>query len=162
MSRWADWFPVTLDEAEQLLTATRKGDAAVIKLLQPWLDNLEELPLRVDIDKAWEPIHLCLTDAEGVGEYPLNLCVKGGTRLLKKGYRTAALIPASDVPPVSVALTGVRKRWFRDRFFNLPDTQSHEINEEEFESVWECFRALPPFFRKAAAGGQAVICTISH
>jgi Domain of unknown function (DUF1877) len=170
MSRWADWFPVTPAEAEQLLRAADDGDAAVTEVLQPWLERLEELPLHVDMDKAWEPIHRCLTGDDGAahrldfeaGEYPINMAVLGGEPLLEEGYRSAALIPAADMPAVAAALAGVKRDWFRERFFALPDTQFHEINEEIFEWVWAHFEDLPPFFAKAAAESSAVICTISH
>src|SRR5207244_1104182 len=122
-------------EAEQLLTAA-DDDEAVIGLLQPWLERLEELPLHVDMDKAWEPIHRCLTGDDGAahhldfeaGEYPLNLAILGGEQLLEEGYRSAALIPAADVPAVADALAGVERDWFRERFFALPDTQFHKIS----------------------------------
>jgi uncharacterized protein (TIGR03067 family) len=44
-------------EPEKLLTAAHDGDEAVMALLQPWLARLVELPLHVDMDKVWEPIH---------------------------------------------------------------------------------------------------------
>lgn len=170
MSRWADWFPISTTEAEQLLTAADEGDEAVHALLEPWLERLEELPLHVDMDKAWEPIHRCLTGDTGAahhfdfeaGEYPLNLAVLGGEQLLKEGHRSAALILAGDVARVATALAGVEKDWFEQQFFALPDTQFHEINEEIFEWVWAHFEDLPPFFAEAAANDSAVVCTISH
>jgi hypothetical protein len=173
MSRWADWFPVTSMEAEQLHAASALGedaDPAVNRLLEPWLERIEELPLRVDMDKAWEPIHRCLTGDHGAaheldcgaGAYPLNLCVMGGEQLLQEGHRTAALVAADDVPAVAAALAGIRRDWFRERFFAMPDNQFHEIDEESFEWAWAHFEALPPFFAKAAEAGSAVVCTISH
>ncbi len=170
MSRWADWVTVTPAEAHDLLKAADDGDDAVMELFQPWLERLEELPLRVDMDKAWEPIHRCLTgdsDPAGgldfeAGEPPLALCVLGGEQLLARGYRSAGLVFAEEVPEVAVALSGVTREWFRERFFALPDTQFHEINEEIFEWVWAHFEDLPPLFAKAAAAGSAVVCTISH
>jgi hypothetical protein len=174
MSRWADWFPVSSAEAEQLLAATEEGDDAVHELLEPWLERRgrdpKEFPLRVEMDKAWEPIHRCLTgdyapahelDFEA-GDYPLKLCVLGGDQLLEEGYRTAAVITAEHVPAVASALAAVSKDWFRERFFALPDNQFHEINEEMFEWTWAHFEDLPPFFAEAAAKRCAVICTISH
>jgi hypothetical protein len=122
------------------------------------------------MDKAWEPIHRCLTGDHGsvgdldfeAGDYPLNLCVLGGEQLLEEGYRSAALIQADDVPNVANALAGISKEWFHEQFFALPDDQFHEINEEIFAWVWGHFKDLPPFFARAAADGCAVICTISH
>jgi hypothetical protein len=172
MSRWADWFPITREEAEAFMSACQEGDEAVQELLEPWLERIgvEGLPLQVQIDKSWEPIHRSLTgDRGGVGEleleavdYPLNLCVLGGAQLLEKGYRSASLVRVEEVPDVADALARISKEWFRERFFSLPDIQFHEINEDIFEWTWEEFQHLPPFFTKAAAAGNAVICTISH
>lgn len=173
MSRWADWFLVSLAEAEQFRSASclaECSDEAVCELLEPLLERVEDLPIHVAMDKAWEPIHRCLTGDTGAahefdlnaGEYPLKLCVMGGEQLLKDGYRSAALIAAKDVPAVAVALASISKDWFRGRFFALPDNQFHEINEEAFEWAWAWFENLPPFFAKAAEQGSAVICTISH
>src|SRR5262245_8537541 len=114
MSRWADWFPVDLAEAAQLRIASsgdRSPDADVNDPLQRWLERTEELPLHVEMDKAWEPIHRCLTGDHGAahevdvgaGEYPLKLCVMGGEQLLREGHRTAALIAAEEVPALAVA-----------------------------------------------------------
>ncbi len=171
MSRWADWFTVTPAEAEGLRAAARAKkapDAAVMKLLEPWLERLEELKPHVDMDKAWEPIHRCLTgDDSGdldfeAGEPPLDLCVLGGEPLLQKGYRTASLVMPDGVKAVSAALKPIKKAWLRERFFALPDTQFHEIDDDMFEWTWEHFKPLRAFYAKAAMGGHAVVCTISH
>ncbi len=173
MSRWAFWFPVSLAEAEQFRSASCLAecpDEAVCELLEPWLEWVEDLPIHIELDKAWEPIHRCLTGDTraahefdlNAGEYPLKLCVMGGEQLLKDSYRTAALVAAKDVGAVAIALASISKDWFRGRFFALPDNQFHEISEEIFEWAWAHFEDLQPFFAKAAEQGSAVICTISH
>jgi hypothetical protein len=160
-------------EAEQLIAAscsTESADAAVNALLEPRLHRPEQLPLHVEMDKAWEPIHRCLTGDMGAaheldmdaGEFPLKLCVMGGRQLLQEGYRTAALVTAEHVAAVAAALRRVSKEWFRDRFFALPDNQFHEIDEPSFEWAWEAFESLPPFFAEVAEQGKAIVCTISH
>ena len=168
MSRWADWFPLSSAEAEQLVAASSSDAVGV--LLDPWLERMEDLPLHVEMDKAWEPIHRCLT-ADGAaaheldvtaGEYPLNLCILGGKQLRLEGHRTAAVVAAEDVPAVAAALARVTKHWFRTRFFAIPDDQFHEIDEQSFEWAWGEFESLPAFFAEVAEYGGAVVCTISH
>jgi hypothetical protein len=44
MSRWADWFPISPEEAKAFIAASKRGDEAVQELLQPWLERLEDLP----------------------------------------------------------------------------------------------------------------------
>ena len=55
MSRWADWIPLDAVMVARLRAASvlENGDAAVYRLLEPWLENLEQVPLRVSIDKEW-------------------------------------------------------------------------------------------------------------
>jgi hypothetical protein len=173
MSRWADWIPLASTEVEQfrLAAAADEGaDREVLELLEPWLEQMESLPHHVAMDKAWEPIHRCLTgdfqptgyfDVDA-GERPLKLCVMGGEHLLSEGQRTLVLVSAEDVPAVAAALANVTKDWFRERFFSLPDAQFHTIDEEACEWAWAEFEQLPPFFAKVAETGRAVMCTISH
>jgi hypothetical protein len=168
MSRWADWFPISPEEAAAFVVAKKSGVDAVEQLLQPWLERLEELPLHVEMDKAWEPIHRCLTGDRcpdlsfTCGPMPLRLTVLGGRQIFRHDYRTASLVDADKVPRVAKALTKIDRAWMRERFFGLPNTQFHEINEEMFAWTWEHFEMLPPFFDKVASEGNAVICTISH
>jgi hypothetical protein len=167
MSRWADWFPISPEEAAAFVAAKKRGVEAVENLLQPWLERLEKLPVHVEMDKAWEPIHRCLTGNRGplnftYGPMPLKLAVLGGRQIFRHGYRTASLVDADKVPRVAKALAKIDRAWMHERFFALPDTQFHEINEEMFEWMWEHFEMLPPFFGKVASEGNAIVCTISH
>jgi hypothetical protein len=168
MSRWADWFPVSPEEAAVFVAVKRRGMDAVEELLQPWLERLETLPLHVAMDKAWEPIHRCLTGDRyadlffACGRMPLKLTVLGGRQIFRGGYRTASLVDADKVPRVAKALAKIDRPWMREQFFGLPDAQFHEINEEMFEWMWGHFESLAPFFGAVASQGNAVICTISH
>lgn len=168
MSRWADWFPISPKDAVLFVETKKRGMEAVGELLQPWLERLEELPLHVEMDKAWEPIHRCLTGDRSLGLFftwgpmPLKLCVLGGRQIFRLGHRTASLVDADKVPRLAKALAKIDRAWMHERFFQLPDEQFHEIDEVEFAWVWEHFELLPPFFSKATSEGNAVICTISH
>jgi hypothetical protein len=169
MSRWADWFTISPEQATAFIEAKKKkGSAeAVEKLLRPWLAKFEKLNPHVEMDKAWEPIHRCLTgDWSGgllftCGPSPLKYCVLGGRQILR-GQRTASLVEPDKVTRVAKALAKIDRDWLHERFFELPNTQFHEIDEDSFGWVWDEFEKLPPFFTKAGAKGRAVICTISH
>jgi hypothetical protein len=168
MSCSADWFPISPAEAKAFIAASRRGDDGVQRLLQPWLQRLVGLPAHVEMDKAWEPIHRCLTGNRSgdlfcsAGKLLLKSCVLGGRQLLHNGYRSASLIDADKVPGVATALVKLDKAWLRERFFALPGTQSYKINEEMLKWTWAHFQMLAPFFENVAAEGNAVICTISH
>lgn len=166
MSRWADWFAITLEQTEQFREASRESEQAVSTMLEPLLKKGGA----VQMDKAWEPIHRCLTEDHSprgaldyeAGQYPLDLCVFGGDQLLGDEFRTLSLIDPDAVPYVAEALEDVSKPWMRERFFALPDDQFYEIDEEMFEWMWEHFLKLLPFFEQAAKDEQAVLCTVSH
>jgi hypothetical protein len=169
MSRWADWFPVTPEEASAFLEARTRGEDAVHALLQPRLERLKSLPLHVQMDKAWEPIYRCFNriwcaDLRFKKRSPLlSLCVHGGDQLIRVGRRTASLVAPERTPGAARALAKVEKKWFRKEFFFLPRKGLfHPINEETFEWVWSHYLELPPFYAQAAERGAAVICTISH
>lgn len=168
MSRWADWFTVSPEEAAALVAAKKRGMTAVGELLQTWLERLEELPVHAQMDKAWEPIHRCLTGDRSAdliftcGPMPLKLVVLGGRQIYRHDYRTASLVDAEKVPRVAKALANVEKEWMHERFMSLPDNQFHEIDEEMFEWVWGHLQKLLPLFTRAAADGTAIVCTISH
>src|SRR5207244_1532959 len=113
MSRWADWFPISPEEAAAFVAGKKRGVEAVEKLLQPWLERLEQLPVHVEMDKAWEPIHRCLTGDRcpdlffTCGPMPLKLCVLGGRQVFRHGYRTASVVDADKVPRVAKALAKI-------------------------------------------------------
>jgi hypothetical protein len=173
MSRWADWFAITPAQVEWVFAAScadENPDDAVMDLLEPMMRNRARRRLHLQMDKAWEPIHKCLTGDRGgyyevdfdAGKHPLNLVVAGGEPLLVGGHRWAGLIDhETEVPALAAALAGVKKAWFRKRFFALPATQFHGIDDQEFDWAWAHFEDLPPFFAAAAAKGKGVVCTIS-
>lgn len=167
MSRWADWFPITPEEAVAFIEAKKRGNDAVQELLLPWLERLESLPLRVEMDKAWEPIYRCLTRIRCEDlrlksrTPPLSLVVHGGRQLLR-GRRTASLLETKKVASAARALAKVEKKWFRGQFVTLPKTLWFKVDKQTFDWVWEEYLKLPPFFTQAAEQGSAVVCTISH
>jgi hypothetical protein len=168
MSRWADWIPISPEDADHFTEAWLAGDDAVNELLEPLLGSNGASEL--DLDKLWEPIHRCLTGDYApahelnfaAGEPPLNLAVLGGEQLLEDGYRSLSLISAEEVPQVAAALASVSKDSFRSRFMALPHNQYHEVTDEMCEWVWEHVEKLAKFYASAARRGCAVLCTISH
>jgi hypothetical protein len=169
VSRWCDHFAITPQEARRFLRAAEQGDGPVHDLIEQLMEEQRNQPLHVEMDKAWEPIHRCLTDDTDGGDldfeaspYPLALCILGDQQLLKEGHRTAALLTPEQVADVAAALAKITEHWLRARFFALPDNQFHEIDEDNFGWTWAYFQDLPPLFVRALALGRAVLCTISH
>ncbi len=174
MGRWAEWFPITIEEADRFAEAWLGGDEAVHELLEPFVvdvDHIHEMKASsLGIEKAWLPIHRCLTGDHGpgyevyigAGEPPLNFAVLGGEPMLRGGHRSLSLVWPEEVSQAAEALASVSKEWFRERFMALPDDQYHEISEEMCNEVWRQFERLTAFYAIAARDGMAVLCTISH
>ncbi len=179
MGRWAEWMPISQEEADRFTEAWLGGDEAVNELLEPLCLEVDEMtiPERMEwfastlgIEKMWVPIHRCLSGDNGpgydvnpgAGEPPLNLAVLGGEPMLRGGHRTLTLVQSDEVPGVAEALASVREQWFRERFMALPDDQYHEISEMVLGAVWDEFRRLTEFYADAARREMAVLCTISH
>lgn len=168
MSRWADWFAISPEEGTAFVEARMLGVEAVGSLLDPLLVRMDDLPIHVAMDTAWEPIHRCLTGDRTndlrftCGPMPLKLAVLGGRQIYRHGYRTASLIDADKVPRLARALAKIDEAWMRAKFFDLPERLLPQIDVELFEWMWDHFRELPPFFAQAAEGGNAVVCTVSH
>jgi Domain of unknown function (DUF1877) len=174
MGRWADWIPITIEQAERFADAWLGGDEEVNELLEP----LFEVPAHVyaipesnlGIEKMWVPIHRCLTGDHGpgysvdihAGEPPLHFAVMGGEPMLRGGHCSLSLVWPEEVSQVAEALASVSREWFRERFMALPDDQYHEISERECDAVWEQFERLAAFYAVAARDGMAVLCHISH
>ena len=147
-------FAITADQERALLAADAEGDSDMIEEL---LEEIEELwdddGLKVDTDKAWDPIHRCLTDGtldpDG-GEYPLSHTILGGRHLHDDIY--FVYVGADEVREVAEALDGVDEMWFRPRFERLED-------EDDWDYVWVNFVDVKEFYGRAAAAGRAVVFT---
>lgn len=170
-------FAITRRQMNRLLqTAWVHGhdrderDEAVMALVEQiesaW--NREEL---FETDKAWDPIHRCLTGDNTPrgklnptkGEYPLKLCVMGGEHLYFGDDYTITLIEPEEVRDLARALRPITEEWMRQRFFKLKAKATlYEITDDEFEYVWSNFQGLPAFMAKAARKKRAVIFTVDH
>jgi hypothetical protein len=170
MGRWAEHIALTAPEKEALLQAAAQGDAALREWLYPISKRKYQTPDHVVMDRAWEPIHRCLTGDHSrahefdpdCGRPPLWWCIMGGRPLHREWVQTFWLVEPNEVAELASAVQTIDEAWFHTRFFSLPDDQFHEIKEDVFEWVWSCCRDLVPFFVRAAGCGLAVLCTIDH
>src|SRR5262249_11429795 len=80
-----------------------------------------------DVDKAWDPIHRCLTGDQtpdgmvnpNAGRGPLQLCVLGGVELTEADHHIIALVKPDQVPKVARALLRISKASLQRRFFRI-------------------------------------------
>jgi hypothetical protein len=116
-------------------------------------------------DKAWEPIHRCLTDGYlHYGRSALHKCILGSKNLL--GERTNSLVnyvKATDVPTVAAALDRVTEEWMRQRHARIDQKDYDQpLSEGDFKYTWSWFQGVRKFYRRAAKDGDAVlfVCTL--
>jgi hypothetical protein len=170
-------FAITRRQMNKLLDASLfsdldpdERDEGVMELVEQiesaW--NREEL---FETDKAWDPIHRCLTGDNTPrgklnptkGDYPLNLCVMGGEHLYMGGDYTVTLIEPEEVRDLARALKPITEEWMRERFFRLKAKATlYPIDCDQFEYVWSNFQGLPAFMAKAARKKRAMIFTVDH
>jgi len=147
-------FAITADQEHALLVADEEGD---IDMMDELLEEIEEFwdddELQVATDKAWDPIHRCLTGGTldpNAGEYPLSHAILGGRHLHDDIY--LVYITADEVRDVAEALGEVDEAWLRERFDALAD-------EDDWDYTWTNFADVRAFYDRAAKSGRAVIFT---
>lgn len=133
-----------------------------------------------ETDKAWDPIHRCLSDfppdtpwfypvdpkngawayPEGHGTYPLKLCVLGGKRLQTDEHAYfIRLIEPHEVLDIVRAMQAIDKAWIREKYLVHCHGAWPEYGEEDVEYTWEYFQLLRDFFDRMAGNGRAIIFT---
>jgi hypothetical protein len=157
-------FAVTSDQLARLLAAS--DDDGLMEVIEQVEDAWDKDYL-AESDKAWEAIHRCLTDGSLLyesGEYPLNHVICGGRQLYQGEEYTVSLVMPEQVRDVSNALDPLTEQWMRERYFSLlkPGGYEGEIGDEDFQYTWTWFENVRDLYRKAAAGGRAVIFTVDQ
>lgn len=156
-------FAVSSDQLARLLDAV--GDEDKIMSVVDDIEEAWDEEFLAESDKAWDPIHRCLTDGSLLyesGEYPLNHVICGGRQLFEGDDHTVALVTPEQVRDVASALELVTKAWFRERYFSLlrQDDYDGTIGDEDFEYTWEWFENVRDLYKKAAVSNRAVIFTV--
>jgi len=127
------------------------------------IEGLELARDRQPSDRAWEPIHRCLTDgtlAPSAGTYPLDRLVLGGRRL---PGQEARFVPAAEVRDLAAALAPIDEAWLRSRYQTLAGTDYAEpLGDVDFLHTWEWFRQLRAFVGRTAAAGRSMVFTVDR
>jgi hypothetical protein len=114
-------------------------------------------------DKAWDPIHRCLSDGTLVwdaGRWPLRGAILGSESLYFSGDFVVMLLERGEVVEVAGALDAVTQEWFRERFLALPGHGYQGATDEDaFDYTWYWFERMRAFFRKTADEGRAMLFT---
>jgi hypothetical protein len=155
-------FSITDQDLGRLLAA--HSDEELLSSISDGIEARWDESWLVQTDKAWDPIHRCLTDGRleyENGSDPLRLCILGGRQLHKGDDYVVSLKDPSQCARISTAITAIEKAWLRDRYFAISsEDPGRGLSEEDFEYTWNWFSGLPDFYGKAAKANRHVIFTV--
>jgi hypothetical protein len=171
-------FAIT-DEDRQALESSN-SDEERIEYVYETIEERWEEPFLVETDKAWDPIHRCLSEwppdtpwfhevapehgahalPEDHGTVPLKLCILGG-RKLNDDERECflRLVEPEQVEALVPALDAIDRETLREKYFRHCKGAWPEYGEEHFEYAWAYFEEVRDFYRRMAGNGRAVIFT---
>lgn len=157
------YFALTDPEAERLLTA--RGDEAVIQVIQEDIEARWDRDWLLEVDKAWDAIHRCLTDGTLRCESGtvLEKCVLGGRQLHSGADYIVSFLTPDEVMAAAEATREITKDWFTGRYYGLDATgYDGPIGEVDFEYTWENFDELRRFLDSAREAGRPVVFTVDQ
>jgi hypothetical protein len=119
-------------------------------------DAMAEVPFvfHQSVDKAWGDIHRCLSDGtlDGTGEGPLCDVAVGEELICETDSEDYIhLKRPSKAAAIAAALRPVTQAWLRTRHRQLTNRDS------TFAYVWQWFKKMRAFYRRAAKAGLAVV-----
>jgi hypothetical protein len=116
-----------------------------------------------ETDKAWDPIHRCLTDGTlEEGDTPGHLCVLGATDyfwVVRDDGQVdwiVNLLDPGEVRQAAEAIRGIDRAELRHRYDAI-DAAEYAGLVEDFEYTWSWFPQLQAFFQRAADSGRWVV-----
>lgn len=149
------------ENAKRVFSA--QGDDALLKLVEEFKASkaMKADGQLLDLKKAWDPIHRCLTDGDldpAGGEFPLNHVILGGKQLHKGDAQVVVLVRPDMVGFITEALRDLKEPDFRKRFFELvPAKFDQPITEKEYTHIWAIFREVLAFYEYCDEERMAVL-----
>lgn len=154
------YFAISPEQLQSLLEADSDDDRLHIvteEIEEPWDEDW-----LLEVDKAWGAIHRALTDGHlgfDNGVEPLRWAVLGGQQLYTEDDYIMSLLTPDQATALATALAPIDRGLFRERYDAIPADEYGEKCDEDFAYVWESFRELSGFFRKAGNAGRSVLFT---
>jgi len=156
-------FALTDEEAQRLLSL--ESDLAVMSFVEE-IEGVGNTSRSFASDKAWDALHRSLSNGTlfyDEGEYPLNRAFLGGKHLYAAEDYVVAYVDPKEVKDVDAALATLTEQDLRTRYDAIvPDEYDGKHGGEDFQVILEKFRGLRDFYKKAAAGGRAVVFTVAQ
>jgi hypothetical protein len=162
MSKRGNFYAITPDEAERLLSLVGNEADLAKEALELYTFERQRAHFITPVDKTWDPIHRCLCDGTlrnlGAGKTLLSCCVLGARHLPAGTEMIICFVAAEQVPQISEALQAVEIPWFISKFTSL-STHGYTgaINNEELEFAWESFTNIRNLYERAANANRAIV-----
>lgn len=158
-----------VDEKE--LIEVQEGRLIIEDLIFPIYDekNVKNQEKYLDIDKAWHAIHFVFAgEVYGIDENDIITSIVLGGVLVNDNDLGVRYITPIEVKEIYNGIKDVSKKYMRE-MFNVEDMYSEGIypvrededEEEFFEYVWEHFKCLKSFFKKASENNKYILLYIS-
>ncbi|HLY09601.1 MAG TPA: YfbM family protein [Planctomycetota bacterium] len=161
MSCLGTHFALAEADAQRLLAAA--DNDAVMTIIEEIEEKWDEAWL-VKTDRFWDALHRCLSNGTlfyDEGEYPLNRAVLGGKHLYDGDEYVVSYVAPNEVTDVAAALAPIAESDLRARYDAIdPDDYDGELGPNDFNATWDHFLAVREFYKKASAGGRAVVFTV--
>lgn len=163
-------FALTKEQESKLLTLTTNKE--LLDYIQGEVEESWDEEWLVQMDKAWNAIHRCLTDGtlNVKGSDIYEKCILGGKSLYTSDDYIITYISSGQVQEVARAINDIAKSTFRNKYFGMKkkflwiDLTDYDgpLNEEDFEYTWSYFEDLRCFFAKVANTERSIIFTVDQ
>ena len=155
-------FAITPAELAGFLAA--QGDDETLTGLVETLEETWDANWLAESDKAWDPIHRCLTNGElEYGDTTAHKCVLGAGSLDETDSNLICPLTPAEVADVAAFMQTINETALRERYFSLdPELSGEPVSEEEFPYIRENFEDIRRLFQKAADAGRAMVFTASQ
>jgi hypothetical protein len=160
------FFALRSSEKDHLLALT--SDEKRLGYVQDEIEAAWDEAHLLELDKAWDAIHRCLTDGTltvSRCSSPLGKLILGGMQLYSDTQSYIInLTESSELSEISTALKAVTKEWLKERYDQLRNTNYPQeyISEQDWEYTWDWFSGIPAFVDRSAEEGRCIIFTVDQ
>jgi hypothetical protein len=154
------YFALKAKDATNLFDAA--GDEEALEVLLEEMEEEWDEAWLLEVDKAWDALHRCLTNGSLSFESlsPLHQCVLGGRQLYPGEDCIVSFLDSENVKNVAAVIQPIDETWMRQKYEKIPpESYPDPLSEDDFQYIWTTFTEVKTFYRKAARYNRAVIFT---
>ncbi len=160
------FFALSSEQRDHLLALTT--DAERRAYIQDHIEEQWDDVHLLQMDKAWDAVHRCLTDGTltiGSSPTPLAKLILDGKQLHSDtSTYIANLVDWHELPEISEALKAVTKDSLKARYERLRATDylQYQISNEDWEYTWDYFSEIPDFVARTYEEGRSILFTVDQ